>query len=138
MIHGPNMMSQHLDSSWKLDLFCQFWSTQILVGYETGPVGKIISLYFQRIQEHPNWMSYATWASILRWSTRGFLVGPELEFELDLDTLPSSYTRPQVHPITKSQGMESPSPVRILLRVQLRIQEQSTIKLMPRSHTTSN
>jgi hypothetical protein len=36
--------------------------------------------------------------------------------------LPSSSTRPQVHPITKSQGMESPSPVRIPVRVQLGIQ----------------
>jgi hypothetical protein len=49
------------------------------------------------------------------------------------DTFLSSSTQPQVHPITKSQGMESPSPV----WVQLRIQEQSTLKLIPRSCTTS-
>jgi hypothetical protein len=50
------------------------------------------------------------------------------------DTFLSSYTRPQVHLITKSQGMESPCPV----WVQLRIQEQFTLKLMPRLHMTSN
>jgi hypothetical protein len=50
------------------------------------------------------------------------------------DTFLSISTRPQVHPIKKSQGMESPSPV----QVQLGIQEQSTSKLMPKSHTTSN
>jgi hypothetical protein len=54
------------------------------------------------------------------------------------DTSLSSSTRPQVHPITNSQGMESPSSVQILVSVQLRIQEQPTLKLMPRSHTTSN
>jgi hypothetical protein len=47
MIHSPNMMSQHLDRFWKLDLFWQFWSSNILVGYETDPIGKIISLCFQ-------------------------------------------------------------------------------------------
>jgi hypothetical protein len=50
------------------------------------------------------------------------------------DTFLSSSTQPQAHPIMKSQGMESPS----LVRVQLRIQKQSTLKLMPRSYTTSN
>jgi hypothetical protein len=49
-------------------------------------------------------------------------------------TLLSSSTQPQVHPITKSHGMESRSPVQI----QLEIQEQSTLKMMSRSHTTSN
>jgi hypothetical protein len=37
------------------------------------------------------------------------------------DTFPSSSTRPQVHPIMKSQGLDSPSPVRFSVRVQLRI-----------------
>jgi hypothetical protein len=50
------------------------------------------------------------------------------------DTFLSSSTRPQVLLITKSHGMESSSPV----RVQLRIQEQSTLKLMPRLHKTCN
>jgi hypothetical protein len=30
-------------------------------------------------------MSYATWASVLRWTAPGFRVGPEQEIELDLD-----------------------------------------------------
>jgi hypothetical protein len=30
-------------------------------------------------------MSYATWASVLRLTSPGFLVGPELEFELELE-----------------------------------------------------
>jgi hypothetical protein len=34
------------------------------------------------------------------------------------DTFLSSSTQPQVHPITKSQGMESPSPVWVQLRIQ--------------------
>jgi hypothetical protein len=50
------------------------------------------------------------------------------------ETFLSSSTWPQVHPITKSQDMESPSPI----RVQLRIQEQSTLILILRSHMTSN
>jgi hypothetical protein len=54
------------------------------------------------------------------------------------DTFLSSSTGPQVLPITKSQDMESPSPIRIPVPVQLGIQEQSTLKLMPRLHTTSN
>jgi hypothetical protein len=53
------------------------------------------------------------------------------------DTFLSSSKWPQVHPITKSQCMESPSPVRFLARVQLRIQEQTTLKLILKSHTTS-
>jgi hypothetical protein len=53
-------------------------------------------------------------------------------------TFLSSSTCPQVHLITKSQGMKSPSPVRIPVLVQLKIQEQSTLKLKLRSHTTSN
>jgi hypothetical protein len=60
------------------------------------------------------------------WVPQGFTKGR--------DTFLSSSTRPQVLPITKSHGMESSSPV----RVQLRIQEQSTLKLMSSSHTTSN
>jgi hypothetical protein len=39
------------------------------------------------------------------------------------DMLPSSSTRPRVHPVTKSQGIESPILDRIPVRVQLRIQE---------------
>jgi hypothetical protein len=53
------------------------------------------------------------------------------------DTFLSSSKWPQVHPITKSQCIESPSPVRFLARVQLRIQEQTTLKLILKSHTTS-
>jgi hypothetical protein len=30
-------------------------------------------------------MSYATWTLVLRWTAPRFGVGPELEFELDLD-----------------------------------------------------
>jgi hypothetical protein len=47
-------VSQHLDSFWKLDLFHQFWSTSILVGYETSPVANISSLSLQRVQENSN------------------------------------------------------------------------------------
>jgi hypothetical protein len=50
------------------------------------------------------------------------------------DTLLSSSTWPQVLLITKSHGMESSIPVQI----QFGIQKQSTLKLMPRSYTTSN
>jgi hypothetical protein len=50
------------------------------------------------------------------------------------DTFLLSSTWSQIHPITKSQGMKNPSPV----QVQLRIQEQSTLKLMPKLHKTFN
>jgi hypothetical protein len=56
------LMTSRLSRS--IDLFQQFWSTQILVGYET-PIRKIISLSFQRVQEHPDLMSYVTWISVL-------------------------------------------------------------------------
>jgi hypothetical protein len=39
------------------------------------------------------------------------------------DTFLYSSTWPQLHPRTKSQGMESPSPARFQVRVLLRIQE---------------
>jgi hypothetical protein len=42
------------------------------------------------------------------------------------DTFLSSSTGPQIHPITKSQGVESPSLVQFPVRVQLGIEEQST------------
>jgi hypothetical protein len=78
------MVSQHLYSFWILDLFHKFHLIQILVVYETSPIRNIISLSFQRVQEHPDWMLYATWASILRSTSPGFRIGLELNSELDL------------------------------------------------------
>jgi hypothetical protein len=50
------------------------------------------------------------------------------------DTFLSSSIWPEVYPITKYRGMESPSSI----WVQLGIQEQTTLKLMPMLHMTSN
>jgi hypothetical protein len=61
------MVSRDLYSFCKLNLFQKFWLTHILVGYETNPNGKIISLYFQRVQECPDWMLYESWVLVLRW-----------------------------------------------------------------------
>jgi hypothetical protein len=65
-------------------MFRQFLSTQILVVHVTSAVGKIISLSFERVQECPDWMLYATWASVLRLTSPGFRIGLELNSELDL------------------------------------------------------
>jgi hypothetical protein len=40
-------------------------------GNGTSSVGNFISLPFKRVQEWPNWMSYATWESVLMWTTLG-------------------------------------------------------------------
>jgi hypothetical protein len=37
-------------------------------GHGTSSILKDISLSFQGVQEHPNWMSYATWASVIIWT----------------------------------------------------------------------
>jgi hypothetical protein len=67
MIHGRKAKIR-CHSTWtssrKLDLFHKFRLTQILVVYETSPVGKIISLSFQWVHESPDWISYATWAPV--------------------------------------------------------------------------
>jgi hypothetical protein len=37
----------------------------------TSSIRKYMSLPFHGVQEHPNWMSYATWASVLIWTAPG-------------------------------------------------------------------
>jgi hypothetical protein len=37
----------------------------------TSSIGNFISLSFQWVQKRPNWMAYATWASVLMWTTLG-------------------------------------------------------------------
>jgi hypothetical protein len=48
---------------------------------------------------------------------RDHVIVPQ-DFPMVWDTFLSSSTWPQVHPIKKSQGMESSSPVRVQLRIQ--------------------
>jgi hypothetical protein len=96
MIHDPKAVSQHLDRFRKVDLFQQFWSSQILFGYETSPIGKIISYFIwlwdrQFLSSH--YLSnesknvlignlYVTWTSvlmscswILTWTWTEFWIG---------------------------------------------------------------
>jgi hypothetical protein len=40
-------------------------------GHGTNSIKKVVSIHFEAIQERPNWMSYATWASILIWTAPG-------------------------------------------------------------------
>jgi hypothetical protein len=86
MIHDPKAVSQHLDRFRKVDLFQQFWSSQILFGYETSPIGKIISYFIwlwdrQFLSSH--YLSnesknvlignlYVTWTSVLIRAAPGF------------------------------------------------------------------
>jgi hypothetical protein len=51
---------------WKTILFRWLRVTPILVDHETDCVGKLISLAFHISKEHPNWMSRASYMSILR------------------------------------------------------------------------
>jgi hypothetical protein len=51
---------------WKMILFRWLRVTPILVNHETDCVGELISLVFHVYKERPNWMLYASYASILR------------------------------------------------------------------------
>jgi hypothetical protein len=41
-------------------------------GHGTSSIRSFISLPFQGVQERLNWVLYATWASVLMWTTPGY------------------------------------------------------------------
>jgi hypothetical protein len=59
-IHGPS--GQNGDAAPKtvleISTVLMIRTTPILVGYETGVIGKVISLAFRVDVEHPKWRSY--------------------------------------------------------------------------------
>jgi hypothetical protein len=65
-IHGP--LGQHGGTTQKMVLeigtILMIADDSILVGHETGAIGKVISLAFGAYVEHPKWRSYAIWTSI--------------------------------------------------------------------------
>jgi hypothetical protein len=67
MIHGPKAKNGGVAPRQILDvqLFQRFPLIPDEFGHETNTIGNVISLTFQGVQECPNWMSCATWASVL-------------------------------------------------------------------------
>jgi hypothetical protein len=86
----------HVCGYWKTILFRWLQATTILFDYETGWVGNLTSLAFHASEEHPNWRSYTSCASI--WSQGGLGLRVRLKvrlcnLELDwISTLPCAYS----------------------------------------------
>jgi hypothetical protein len=70
MIHGPKAKHGGATSRQIQDIKLFWWFPLIPDDFRYGPssIGNTISLPFQEVQERPNWMSYATWASALIWT----------------------------------------------------------------------
>jgi hypothetical protein len=70
MIHGPKAKN---GSGPRQILDVQFFERSLLIsdefGHGTSSIGMYISLPFQAAKERPNWMLYATWESVLIWTT---------------------------------------------------------------------
>jgi hypothetical protein len=73
MIHGPKAKNGGITARQILGV--QLFRRSPLIpdafGHGTSCIGKFISLIFQGVQELSNWMSYATWSSVLIWTTPG-------------------------------------------------------------------
>jgi hypothetical protein len=74
-IHGPKVKNGGTTLRQILDVQL-FWLFLLILDefrHGTSCLVVIISLHFQGVQEHPNSMSYATWALILMWTTPGWV-----------------------------------------------------------------
>jgi hypothetical protein len=69
---GQNIVVQHRVIFWMSTAFYFFCRLRMNFLRGTSPIRITISLCFQRVQEHHNWVSYAIWASVLRWTAPGF------------------------------------------------------------------
>jgi hypothetical protein len=70
-IHIPNDKNGGATSRQILDVQL-FWLFPLISDKfrpKTISIGNIILLPFQGVQERPNWMLYAKWASVLMWTT---------------------------------------------------------------------
>jgi hypothetical protein len=71
MIHGPKVKNSGAAPRHILDVQLFWWFPFIPdeFWHRTSYTKNTISLPFHRVQERPDWMSYATWASVLKWTT---------------------------------------------------------------------
>jgi hypothetical protein len=65
-IHGPSGHNSGAAPKTVLEIgsILMIADDLILVGHETGAIGKVISLSFCAYVERPKWRSYAIWTSI--------------------------------------------------------------------------
>jgi hypothetical protein len=75
---APNQDGNNGKQFWKSVLFVLFRTNPILDGYETGPVGKVMSFSFRAYAERTKRRSDVIWALILRQS------GPELQIVIEV------------------------------------------------------